>query len=74
MPLDETSLDEQLEVTRNSRLRLPEDHHELTDRQFSLDEQGKQPQARASRPPPSSAAKDLIERQDHRASSNSEET
>ena len=47
MAIDEAGLDEQLQMTRDARLRLAEDHDQLAYRQLGLDEQREKAQARA---------------------------
>ena len=46
MALDQPSLDEELQVPRDARLRLAEDGHKLAHGQFGIAKQGQQAQAR----------------------------
>ena len=46
MTLAKPGFDEEFQMARDARLRLAENRHELTDREFVFGEKGEQPQAR----------------------------
>ena len=47
MPLHQAGFHQKLQMARHARLRLPEDGHDLADRQFRFGQQGEQAQPRA---------------------------